>query len=70
MERLFWNNNGGAYCILEGNIGEPALLADMNNKSKFIVASRLNATDWNSGMYHCSLGEAYKQFRSLYKKRL
>ena len=68
IERLFHNDNGKFYCILEGGIGQPSLLADMHC-NQYIVTGRLNNNDWNAGMYLTNIEDAVNKYCSLYKKR-
>ena len=68
IERLFHNDNGKDYCILEGGIGQPSLLVDMHC-AQYIVTGRLNNSDWNAGIYLSDIEEAISTYVSLYKKR-
>ena len=65
LNRMFCNHNGKSYCILDGEFGKPALLANLNDK-QFVIVSRLNETDWNSGRYFTNLKDAYEEWSERY----
>jgi len=65
LSRVFCNNNGRNYCILDGGFGKPALLANLNDK-QFVIASKLNKDDWNSGRYFTNLKDAYEEWSERY----
>lgn len=64
MNRIFKNNNGMTYCILEGDIGGPALMLNLHSGS-FVITYHLNKSDWNSGMYFPNLKSAYNEWRKI-----
>lgn len=65
LSRVFCNRNGRNYCILDGDFGKPALLANLNAK-QFVIASKLNKDDWCSGSYYTNLKDAYEDWSERY----
>ena len=65
LSRVFCNHNGKNYCILEGEIGKPALLANLNEK-QFVIAAMLNDTHWYCGRYFTNLKDAYEEWSEKY----
>ena len=68
IERVFKNHNGQNYCILEGGVGEPALLANLDSK-QFVIVSRLNDTDWDNGIYFNNLEDAFSEWKNRSERR-
>ena len=67
MGKLFKNNNGLNYCLLEGNVGEPALLASLNIADEYILTLHLNEDSWNGGRYIYNLNKAVDEFNKIKK---